>query len=363
MVEPIYVPVLPMTRAAMTAYAQVDLRLRRGIAPLWTIVPRTGRERPRGQPITPDPEPDEAELRRWLTPRIDGLIDVMDGLSGWVDATHVERLVDGSAHSLWRLATGSSLRMVTGPERAPAQQRYAADLAFLSGLGLGIRVLLDEPPDELCRTQLADLIDRLRLPASRLDLLLDIGPVTDTAEAGKKALAALDLLGSLIAWRRVVLTAGAFPRTLQCLDAQPTRVAERHDWQVHRSIREARPDLRRVVVYGDYSVEHACSANVAAVRQPGPGWGLMRYTTTDGFLIARAPTRGPYRNERVRATARWIVESADFRGVGGIRTSAGERWLHSCAYGDGPRGTGNAEKWIQTGHAQHLSFIAQQLIP
>lgn len=309
----------------------------------------------------PDPESGEAELERWLTPRIDGLIEAMDGLGGWLDATHVERLVDASAQSLWRLATRSSLRPVTGPERAPEQQRYAADLAFLSGLGLGIRVLLDDPPDERQQAQLVELLDWLRLPPSRLDLLLDVGPITDAAESGKRALAGLDRFGSLVAWRRVVLTAGAFPRATQDLDTQPTRAVERYDRQLHRSLREARPEFPGTVVYGDYSVEHAWRANIPAARQPGPGWGLLRYTTPDGFLIARAPTRGPYHVERARAMARWIVESDDFRDFRGIGGGEAERWLHACAYGVGSRKAGSAEKWIQVGHVQHLSFVAQCL--
>ncbi|MGW0837719.1 beta family protein [Streptomyces prunicolor] len=361
MVEPIYVPVLPTTRAATTAYAHVNPGLRKRIAPLWTILPRTGPERPRGRLMVPDPEPDEAALRHWLSPRVAGLIDVMEGMSGWVDATHVERL-DVSAEAMWRLATTSSLRLVTGPERTPRQQRYAADLSFLSGLGLGIRVLLDDPPDEGRQAQLADLIDRLRVPPSHLDLLLDVGPIADTAEAGKKALEGLDRLGSLIAWRRVVITSGAFPRTLHGLDAQPTRRAERHDRQLYRALREARPDFPRTVLHGDYSVEHACRANIPTVRQPGPGWGLLRYTTPDSFLVARAPTRGPHRDDRARAMARWIVESDDFRGIDGVGASEAERWLYACAYGDGARNAGNAEKWIQVGYIQHLSFVVQSLV-
>ncbi|MFJ4644090.1 hypothetical protein ACIP6Q_11130 [Streptomyces bobili] len=360
-VEPIYVPVLPMTRAAVTAYSHVDLHLRRRMAPLWTIVPRIGPERPRGRLMVPDPEPDEGELERWLTPRIDGLIEAMDGLDGWLDATHVERLVHGSAQSLWRLATRSGLRLVTGLERATEQQRYAADLASLSGLGLGIRVPLDDPPDDRRQAQLAQLIDSLSLPPSRLDLLLDAGPITDAVESGKRALAGLDLFGSLGAWRRVVLAAGAFPRALHDLDAQPIRAVERYEQELHRSLREARSEFPRTVVYGDYSVEHARRANIPAVRQPGPGWGLLRYTTSDGFLIARAPTRGPYHVERARSMARWIVESDDFRGVGGIGVSEAERWLHACAYGSGSRNAGSAEKWIQIGHIQHLSLVAQRL--
>ena len=302
---------------------------------------------------------DTAEaLNRWLASRVDPVIEVMDGTPGWVDAAHVECHVEAWAPSLWRLTTRSNLRLVTGPERDPNHQRYAADLAFMSGRGLGIRVLLDDLPDGHLATELTDLIRRLCLPASQLDLLLDIGPVMDAPDAGKRALGALDLLGTLVPWRRLVLMSGAFPRALGDLDVRPTRIVERHDWQLHGALRAARPGFRRNIVYGDYSVEHALSANIPSVRQPGPGWGLMRYTSPEGFLVARAPTRGVDHGPRARDMARWIVESGGFRRLG---QSEGERWLHRCAYGEGRSGSGNAEKWIQVGHIQHMNFVVSRL--
>ncbi|MGY5126474.1 beta family protein [Streptomyces nigrescens] len=361
MVEPSYVPVLPTTRAAQSAFSHLDIRVRRRIAPLWTVVPRVGPERIRGTRPAPDPDTDPTELRRWLLPRMNSLVDVMADAGGWVDAAHVECLLEPSATSLWHLATKSSLRLVTGPERDPNQQRYIADLAFLSGRGLGIRVLLDGPPDEAHAAELLSLVERLRQPPDLLDLILDVGPVVDPLGSGRTAVLALDLLAPLVPWRTVVLASGAFPRTLEDLNTQPFRVMERHDWQLYRSVRAARPDFPRKVTYGDYSVEHVCSANLAPARHPGPGWGLLRYTTAESFLLARAPTRGPGHVSRARATARWIVEGGSFRGVDGAGPSAGEQWLHSCAYGDGPRGSGNAEKWIQAGHNQHMAFAVSQL--
>ncbi|EFL23255.1 conserved hypothetical protein [Streptomyces himastatinicus ATCC 53653] len=361
MVEPIYVPVLPTRRNAWDAYARLAFGVRRRIAPLWTVVPRVEPERVRGVPLVPDPDTDQAELRRWFTPRMDSLIKVMEGLTCWVDIGHVESHLDALAVGLWRLATTSRVRLVTGPERNPAQQRYAADLAFLSGHGLGIRMVLDDPPEAPRSTELLDLLDRLCLPPSRLDLILDVGTATDGTEAGKVALAALDLLGALVPWRTVVLASGAFPRALERPDAQPTRVTHRHDWQLYESVRAARPEFPGRLVYGDYSVEHVFSANVPSIRRPGPAWGLLRYTTPDGFLVGRAPTRGSGRAARVRAVARWIAEADSFRGNDGVGSSDGERWLHACAYGDGPVGSGNAETWIRVGHIQHMNFVANQL--
>ncbi|MFI6278922.1 hypothetical protein [Streptomyces sp. NPDC050988] len=364
MVEPIYVPVLPTRRDAWKAYERLDLQVRRWIAPLWTVVPRVGPERTRGARCTPDQDGDQAALDRWLTPRMDQLIEAMDGNPGWVDAAHVEGSVLGAAVSLWRLMTRSGLRLVTGPERDPKLQRYAADLAFLSGRGIGIRVLVDAPPDEPRSTELLSLLDRLCLSPSQSDLILDIGAVVDVTEAGKRAIVALDLLGTLVPWRTVVLTSGAFPRVHDSPGAEAAYVAQRHDRHLYQAIREARPATSRAVVYGDYSVEHAFSANIPSIRRPGPPWGLMRYTAPDGFLIGRAPTRvfggvrGADRVDRVRATARWITESDAFRGA---EYGDAEGWLYECAHGEGSDGSGNAETWIKMGHIQHMNFVVNQL--
>ncbi|MGW2416321.1 beta family protein [Streptomyces tubercidicus] len=345
MVEPSYVPVLPTTRAARLAFSHLDARVRRRIAPLWTVVPRVGPERIRGTRPIPDPDTDPAELRSWLMPRMNSLIEVMADAQGWVDTAHVEGLLEASATSLWQLATKSSLRLVTGPERDPSQQRYIADLAFLGGRGLGLRVLLDEPPDEAQATELRSLVERLRQPPALLDLILDVGPVLDPLQSGRTALIALDLLAPLLPWRTVVLASGAFPRTSEDAPTQPFRITARHDWHLYRSVRAARPDFPRRLTYGDYSVEHVYRANIAPSRHPdSPAWGLLRYTTAESFLLARAPTRGRNHAFRARATARWIVEGGSFRGVDGTGLSAGDQWLHSCAYGDGPSGCGSPEK-------------------
>ncbi|MET7691444.1 hypothetical protein ABZT06_26270 [Streptomyces sp. NPDC005483] len=360
MVEPVYMPVLPTRRDAWNAYAQLDFRLRRQVAPLWTLVPHSGPERTRGEPAAPDWDSDQTALDRWLTPRTSQLIEAMDGLPGWVDATHVEGSIHGSAASLWQLMTRSRLRLVTGPERDPRLQRYAADLAFLSGRGMGIRFLVDAPPEEPQATELLNLMDRLRLPPSAVDLILDVGAVSDAAETGKTAMAALDLLGALAPWRTVVLTSGAFPRVHDSPGAESAYVAQRHDQDVYETVRAARPAFPRAVVYGDYSVENAFSANIPHVRAPGPPWGVMRYTAPDGFMIGRVPTRGNERVDRVRATARWITCSDAFRGAD---YGDGERWLHECAQGEGSKGSGNAETWIKVGHMQHMSFVVNQLTP
>lgn len=362
MVEPLYVPVLPIRRGAVTAFERLHPDIRQRIAPLWTLTPRVGPERTRGAPMIPDPDTDERALSHWLNRRTNHLIKAMDTMAGWVDTTHIETVTAACAVSLWRLMTRSCLKPVTGPERARRHQRYAADLAFLAGRGLGIRVLLDELPEAPLSTELLKLVDEVRMPPSHLDLLLDAGSVYDVAEAGKRAVVALDLLASLVPWRTVVLVAGAFPRTAETTyETRATSLATRHDWHLRDWVCAARPG--QAAVYGDYSVEHVLSANIPADRSGhGPPWGLFRYTGPDRFLIARAPTRGADRADRVRAMARWIVENEAFRSGPSLDRSAAEAWLESCAYGTGPDGSGNAETWIRTGHIQHLTYVTRCLM-
>ncbi|MEU3982764.1 hypothetical protein AB0F77_22145 [Streptomyces sp. NPDC026672] len=189
--------------------------------------------------------------------------------------------------------------------------------------------------------------------------MLDVGAVEDTTEAGKKAVVALDALGTLLPWRTVILTSGAFPRTRDDPGTGSVHGAPRYDRLLHQAVREARPEFPRALVYGDYSVEHAFSAGIPQVPPPRPRWGLLRYTTPDAFVMARVPTGGPDRADRVRATARTITRSDTFRGPD---YSEGERWLTECAEGEGSKGSGNAEWWIRAGHAQHLSFAVHELL-
>src|SRR5690606_37042935 len=90
----------------------------------------------------------------------------------------------------------------------------------------------------------------------------------------------------------------------------------------------------------------------------GPPWGMLRYTTDRTWLVARVPTGGPDRAERVRAAARWLVESDAWRGP---LVSAGDTWLRDCAHGAGGDGTGNAGTWNRAAYARHMSFVVAEL--
>ncbi|HLL36672.1 MAG TPA: hypothetical protein VK545_22945, partial [Streptomyces sp.] len=211
--------------------------------------------------------------------------------------------------------------------------------------------------DEAERTR--NLLRRIG-PTLRVDLLLDLGTVADRPDAAKEALRALDALFPLAPWRTVAVLAGGYPDngTLNGMwhrgRAEPDR-ADRETWR--QLTRADRPWLRHVH-YGDYGPFAAESIAAEHRGGGGPPWGMLRYTTDRTWLVAKAPTRGPDRAERVRAAARWLVESGAWRGP---RASSGDTWLRDCAHGTGSDGTGNTGTWNTIAHTQHMSFVVAEL--
>ncbi|MGF6945979.1 hypothetical protein BKA18_005832 [Streptomyces auratus] len=305
-------------------------------------------------------DPDPAALTEWLRGKVIEVRKVQQAVPAWLDAFHVEEEPGPVIEGVWALMADSPLRLVTGVERADWQTTACAELARASGNGVGIRVLLPGLPDERHADAVQALLDRIgTTPSIALDLLLDLGAVTDEHHlADKWALRALELFGPLHPWRVVAMMAGAFPRTLpESFRALPEE-AHRFDWDAWHMVRHARPEDPLHVTYGDYSAHHVGGADQPADSGGGPPWGFLRYTTERTFLLVKVPTEGLGHSAVVRSLARHLVEAPDFRGP---VCSAGERWLRDCAYGAGSRGSGNPAKWTWAGHVQHMTYVLREL--
>ncbi|MDI3403601.1 beta family protein [Streptomyces cavernicola] len=363
---PLYVPALPARRSALRAYAGLASHVRAGTAPLWTIPPRAGPVRPVGHGAEPGHDRDLRALAGHVRAAADAILRAQRALPGWVDACHVEDEPGPVDAVLRDLLAAGRLRPVTGTERAERQQYAAAEAARASGDGLGIRVLLPVLPDEREAESVRELIGRIRGTAGPhaipLDLLLDLGAVTDEHHrADKWVVRALELLAGLHPWRTVALIAGAVPREVSDVPVGGLTEPHRFDWDVLHMVLHATEAEAPLLTYGDYGAQDIGGADQPAERGGGPAWGLLRYTTERTFLLAKAPTGGgPDRAERIRSLARQLVESADmdFRGP---HFSAGDRWLDACARESGSEGTGTPGRWIEAGHSQHMTFVTRQL--
>ncbi|MFI7291164.1 beta family protein [Streptomyces anulatus] len=336
---PLYVPRLPTRLSATRAYDDLVPDVRRRVTPLWTLPPCTTTDTTR------------------LSKAVHRAAHVQRHSPAWLDAPYTDRTKGPLAALLADVWAGSSMRPVTGPERPPEQQRSAIRSAEAGFGELGIRVALPGGWDEGSTDGTRRLLDALGHRV-RPDLLLDLEAVPEARpDAGKEALRALDALLPLTAWHCVALIAGGFPEDVSGIEVARTDEAPRHELALWHEVLENRPGYRALLRYGDYAPFAARSVAQEHRGRGGPPWGLLRYTTGRGYLLAKVPTGGEARAETIRAAARWITDQDDFRGPS---AGAGERWLWGCARGEGRAGTGAAADWSRAAINQHLAHVVRQ---
>ncbi|MEV7402670.1 beta family protein [Streptomyces sp. NPDC091267] len=342
---PLYVPVLPASPHATTAYRRLSPAVQGAVIPLWNLPPRHG----------PAVDVLVGHARR----EAHAVSKVQRHHPAWIDtpfAGEVQlRVVMSVLSDLGEL---SALRPVTGPDRPEFQQAAALDVARRSGSGVGIRVALPGEWDDHAAHTVRLLLARLD-PADEADLLLDLGAVPgDRPDAGKEALRALDALMPLTPWRTAALLGGGFPPVTAQMLEQGLRAEPRTDWHVWRELTSSRGYVPWLS-YGDYGIQPARAiGREPSAGRGGPAWGVLRYTTAESFVLAKVLARGEDRTAVNRAAARQLLELPDFRGA---VAGAGESWLRDCAHGHGPTGTGNASVWLRVGNLQHMTYVARSL--
>jgi hypothetical protein len=342
MAIPSYVPGLPAKGAALAGFQQVELSGKERVQPRWTVPPPKRAAEPADY------------LRRKARALRDG-----PGLHpGWLDARNMEDVLDLVVECLWHEVSatlmGTELRPVTGPERAPAQQNAAARIAQEWGSGLGVRIRLRTAPDPRLRDRCRELLGRLR--GLELDLLLDLYEVRNADDAVARALLGLREIGTLAAWRTVVLLGGSFPWGAKELKDHDLTEWPRVEWQTWQAVRDRIEPRGARITYGDYSTVHPLSGDM----RPGGAtfYEKPRYTTAEHFLIGKGAAWGQNEPSLMKTLAARIVGDSEFR----MSRSAGERWLQAQADPAAAENPGSPSVWVEKGHIQHLTYVAGQML-
>ncbi|AZS74646.1 hypothetical protein DDE74_30185 [Streptomyces lydicus] len=341
---PPYVPVLPTRPHAMAAYRALTPDVQRQVAPLWTLPPRPG--------VLP-----KALAQRIGKDAGDVTTTQRHG-SGWLDAPFADDieaavLADTLTPEWW---DHRNLRPVTGPGRPGAQQSLAVAVARRREDGLGMRIRLSGEWNDGTTLDVRELLDRLP-PTHPADLFLDLGTVLpDRPDAAKQALRALDALISLASWRTVTVMAGGFPGPPSDFREGVSYETPRPDWETWHEIQHSERAYLPRLRYGDYGIHPATYvAQTPPLRNGGPPWGVLRYTTARSYHLSKVPHGRQY-DDANREAARCLTRLADFRGPG---AGAGERWLSDRARGT--ISTGNHSVWNWVGNVQHMTFVARSL--
>ncbi|MFF4508392.1 hypothetical protein [Streptomyces sp. NPDC001401] len=341
-----YVPALPVKRGDVQGFVDVAADLAARMAPLWTVPVINLRT---GEAVS------VRERVKHLQKAAKQLRQASSSGHSWIDTRHVEEDPKMVGDALWgEFGLFTTAAPVTGPERPPAQQALAQELADACGNGLGLRLDLAGMPVAEAAERVRELAKRSTVAVEAMDLLLDLGAIDNAAKAAEYGAHAVAELGRLRPWRSVVLLAGAFPASLQQLVRDQVTRLPRHEIPVWRAVRE-NAGLDERLVYGDYSVVHP-GKPAQTTTGPVTILGRVLHSAPQDFLVVKGRNMAVYGTAQMPALASRITSAPAFRGRG---FGEGERYLADCVAGQ--ESPGLPERWIRAGHTQHLTQTVEQV--
>lgn len=335
-----YVPLLKTKAGELSALRTLDPSIRRKITPVFDVIPL-------------DEDDNVDDRARKLIEDLRSVTFPNDPY--WVDFRGAgESGEDVEFASLFLGAVGSRPEIPAVPVVAPGRPETYSDSVrrYVSTKGSGVAVRLDA--ETMSDPQRARVIresaERVGVGIEEVDLVLDLGRVTDdkvnffaTAAAG-----VVLTLADIDRFRTVTLAASAFPEFLSGQGADSIERYPRSDWHVWRM---ALPQIgTRRPAFGDYGTE---SPALPTGLKFGPS-PHIRYTLDSDWLVVKGNKNVGH--EGFHEVASRLVEGGEFLGSD---YSPGDRYLAERAeYRGGP---GGPQQWRQAGTSHHLTHVVRQL--
>jgi len=176
------------------------------------------------------------------------------------DFWHVSKVPDihGRIHPLVFLAEQShNLRLniipVTGILRPERYQEAVSHIVRENPKGVCIRVHPGDIRRPTFQGQLQDLLARLKLSETDVDLLLDCQDLNGVAPDLVVLVSAIPRVKT---WRTLTVSCGAFPKDLSGLKPGIRRI-QRLDWISYKKMASDSGKLARIPSYSDYTIQHA----------------------------------------------------------------------------------------------------------
>jgi hypothetical protein len=235
---------------------------------------------------------------------------------------------------------------VTSPSRSV---QYQDVVAHFADRGVMVRLAPGSFADvATLRSQLSALATRVRLPFSKIDVLVDYESVRDSAVLVQLVRSHVATLPFLSQWRTVTIAGGSFPATLSDRTPHTWHTLPRHEWLAWLDAVTGTPQLLRLPSFGDYGVRDT---------QPPSEFGSpsanLRYTANESFLLRRhdvlVKNGGSAGIHAICASLRMRVEYS------GQSFTAGDSQIYvRAATGPGP---GNAGNWTAWGMSHHFGAV------
>jgi len=335
-----YVPVLKAKRGEKAALQRIQPSARKRITPLIQIVERSDK-------------PIDAHLKTCFS-------KLGISLSGYtrcfLDAQELASDGPEGARRVFERAfeEGLPFTPVTGVTRIAD---VAAAMAYRQN-GLALRLTRSEFESGSLESLVEDFLDSHALAASDVDLIVDLGAVTEMIAAGVSALteAFLADVPRPQEWRTMTVSACAFPISMGDVARHSHDFVERADWLSWRdSLHSNRHVLQRLPTFSDYAIQHPAGVEGFDPRIMQVS-AAIRYTTDTHWLLVKGEsTRSTRPGEQFPELATRLVYGHLHRYFAGANHCSGCKSIKDAA--DGEPGYGSAEAWRRLGTIHHVSEV------
>ncbi|MFI1914696.1 beta family protein [Nocardia sp. NPDC020380] len=277
-----------------------------------------------------------------------------------VDATMTDRSgTDGTERvSQLHRCLADDLAAVPVVTLSSSPDFVAAVAAIAVGDGNGVCIRLsreDYANIAQLPTELAGVLNALKLPASAVDLVIDVGYLDANSIATNSALIPLIIptLPHLSQWRNLVLLSGAFPVGLSNLIAYVPQRFLRYDAELWNRV-AATARTSRVPRFGDYATSHPLPGAPVA-RRSAPN---LRYTTGNEWYCLRSDLDKVLANQTYYEICKQLRDETS-RILLPESFSWGDSQIRRCASSTG--GPGGAMNWKAWATSHHLTAVIENL--
>lgn len=342
-----YVPVLKVKRGEKKALQLIPPVLRRGVTPLLEIVERNADTAP--------------TVQRHLEGAFKDLAASVRSYSRcFLDAREIAADGPSAADEVFDRASGAGMVFtpVTGISRTAD---VAAALSHRTH-GLAVRLTRSEFEHGQLSRSLQAFMDQHGLAPEEIDLIMDLGSVSELIVDGVTRLAGMFLAAvpDHGKWRTFTISASAFPLSMHIVARNSHDLVRRIEWIAWRDgLYARRHPLARLPAFSDCAIQHPKGVEGfdPLIMQVSAS---IRYTCQDDWLLIKGEsTRYKRSTVQFPALATQLVYGHLGRKFCGATHCPGCASMKEAA--DGASNLGSAEAWRRLGTIHHLTTVARDL--
>lgn len=245
----------------------------------------------------------------------------------------------------------------------PVRVRAMADAASIDNRGACLRLKRDEfigASKQDLSTTINDVVTSLGLSVRDIDLMLDLGLITESDATSSSVAQSVRRLPHLDDWRNLIVAGSVFPPTLSQFPTNRISTLPRDEWLIWIELTQmSKSDLPRLPIYSDYGIQSPEAPVDLDEVDPRLIRSLMRvsirYTSEDNYLIARGGKASLGKEQYVELCKK-LMQHSDFKGAG---FSDGDQCIVDVA--NGSRSAGDQRMWRMVGASHHIRLVCNQL--